>query len=155
MIGPRLLYPGDAVAALLIAEDGRYLLQQRDDKPEIFFPGFWGNFGGAIETGETPEQALLRELHEELGFLIESYSYFCRLVLDFSYAQAGEVVRHFFLVPVSAAQIGSIVLGEGRGFGLFHGEELMNMVKVVPYDSIAIWQHLTRDRIGGRYRGEL
>lgn len=35
----------------------------------------WGYFGGHIERGETPEQALLRETKEELGFDLSKYNY--------------------------------------------------------------------------------
>jgi 8-oxo-dGTP pyrophosphatase MutT (NUDIX family) len=146
------LYPGDAVAALLVTRDGRYVLQQRDDKEGIFFPGFWGNFGGAIESGESPEQALARELREELGVSFESFTHFCRLVMDFRYGNAGEVVRHFFTVPIDASQVDAIVIGEGRAFGVFSGDAILGMAKIVPYDALAIWQHLTRHLIGGRYR---
>lgn len=39
----------------------------RDEKPDIPWPGYWDLPGGAREPGETPEQTVLRELHEELG----------------------------------------------------------------------------------------
>jgi hypothetical protein len=42
------LQTGDAVAAIIVVEDGRYLLQLRDDIPRIFYPGFWGCFGGGF-----------------------------------------------------------------------------------------------------------
>jgi hypothetical protein len=45
--GPRLR-PSDAVAALLVHEDGRYIMQLRDQKEGIFYPGHWGCFGGAV-----------------------------------------------------------------------------------------------------------
>jgi len=59
--------PNHAVAALIQIVDGRYVLQLRDPKPEIFYPDHWGCFGGAIEPGERDEEALMRELREELG----------------------------------------------------------------------------------------
>jgi 8-oxo-dGTP pyrophosphatase MutT (NUDIX family) len=52
------LKPARAAAAIIVFEDGRYLLQLRDQKPGIFFPGHWGLFGGATDPGETPEQAV-------------------------------------------------------------------------------------------------
>src|SRR5262252_4231561 len=42
----------DAVAAIITVEDGRYLMQLRDDIPRIFYPGHWGCFGGAVSAGE-------------------------------------------------------------------------------------------------------
>ena len=41
------LTPSDAAVALIVLDDGRYLLQLRDQKPKIFYPGHWGLFGGA------------------------------------------------------------------------------------------------------------
>ena len=62
-----LLKPANAAVALIIDEQGRYLVQLRDAKPTIFFPDHWGCFGGALEPGETDEQCLAREIDEELG----------------------------------------------------------------------------------------
>ena len=48
------------------------MIYLRDDKPEIPFPNHWDLFGGHLEAGETPEQALVREVKEELGIELES-----------------------------------------------------------------------------------
>lgn len=51
-------------AAALIDVDNRVLIQKRPEgKP---FAGFWEFPGGKLEAGETPEEALVRELQEEL-----------------------------------------------------------------------------------------
>lgn len=56
-------------AALFVAPDGRVLVQKRPEgKP---MAGLWEFPGGKVERDETPELALIRELHEELGVTID------------------------------------------------------------------------------------
>ena len=65
----------------LLIENGRgeVLLQLRDNKTKIPYPNTWGTFGGQIEAGELPEQAILREIMEELAYrpkALEQYAVF-------------------------------------------------------------------------------
>lgn len=58
------------VAVALIDTEGRVLLAQRPEGKSL--AGLWEFPGGKVEVGETPEAALIRELHEELGIETKS-----------------------------------------------------------------------------------
>lgn len=87
-----------AVAAAVIFRNNangqtEYLLGQRG--PGTFYPGYWEFPGGKVETGETPRDAIVRELHEELGIeVIEATPW---IVREHVYEHA-HVRLHFFRV---------------------------------------------------------
>ena len=62
------------VVAALIVEDGKVLIGKR--KAGYPMAHKWEFPGGKIESGETPEACLKRELFEELGIVAESGSFF-------------------------------------------------------------------------------
>lgn len=67
------------IAAIILENDkGELLLYKRDNKPYIPFPGYWDLIGGHVENGETPEEALVREVKEELDLDISEFTFFKR-----------------------------------------------------------------------------
>ena len=86
------------VAVVLIDRDGRVLLSQRPSGKSM--AGLWEFPGGKVENGEVPEEALIRELKEELGidtwcsclaplsFASHSYEDF-HLLCQFSFVGSG------------------------------------------------------------------
>lgn len=89
------------VACAIIWRDGRFLAARR---PEIApFGGYWEFPGGKLEAGEKPEEALCRELEEELGILPLEYEYLGAKV-HFYEAEKLEVALRFFNVASFAGQ---------------------------------------------------
>lgn len=68
------------VVAAVIRQDGKILATQRGYGE---FEGGWEFPGGKIEVGETPEQALMREIREELAASIEVNSHLCDVDYDY------------------------------------------------------------------------
>jgi 8-oxo-dGTP diphosphatase len=65
------------IAAIILENDnGEFLLYLRDNKPTIPFPDHWDLIGGHVEEGETPEQALVREVKEELDIDLKEYTFY-------------------------------------------------------------------------------
>jgi 8-oxo-dGTP pyrophosphatase MutT (NUDIX family) len=62
------------VSALIFSKDGKILMGKKDPSKGGVYPDVWHIPGGGIEEGETIEQALAREVLEEVGIDIKPYS---------------------------------------------------------------------------------
>lgn len=69
------------VTAAIIEQSGRYLLARR--APGQSLEGFWEFPGGKVEAGESPEQCLARELHEELELTVEVGTFFSESIYEY------------------------------------------------------------------------
>jgi 8-oxo-dGTP pyrophosphatase MutT (NUDIX family) len=114
-------------------------MQLRDQKPNIFYPGHWGLFGGAIEANENPIVALKCELQEELRLDISKCRYFTNFTFD--YGQHGTVFRRFYEVGIPGPALKKLSLQEGAEMRTFLPSEVLNLPRIVPYDSFAVWLH--------------
>jgi 8-oxo-dGTP pyrophosphatase MutT (NUDIX family) len=98
------------VAIAILYQSDHLLLQLRDDLPTILYPGCWAMFGGHLEPGESPLQAVKREIWEEIGFTMANPVYFR------SYSDQ-IAIRHVFSHPLTVS-LAELNLQEGWDFAL-------------------------------------
>lgn len=58
-----------------IEKDGKYLMLYRNAKKNDVNGGKWVGVGGHIEENESPDEALVREVKEETGLVLDSYRF--------------------------------------------------------------------------------
>ncbi|NJP10643.1 MAG: NUDIX domain-containing protein [Leptolyngbyaceae cyanobacterium RU_5_1] len=104
------------VAIAVLHQNGQFLMQLRDDNPNIPYPGHWALFGGHLEPGETADIAIQRELLEEIGYAPPNLTLLTRV----DDAKAIRYVYH------GALQVGleKLVLGEGLDMALLTLENI-------------------------------
>lgn len=141
------LHASSAVAAIVVVEPERYLMQLRDDIPNIWYPGHWGLFGGAVEEGEDEIVALRRELNEELELELETAELFVRFDFDLTPMGLKRYFRAYYEVPISAAAHERLVLHEGAQMQALPGDDALSLPRLSPYDSFALFMHHHRRRI--------
>jgi 8-oxo-dGTP diphosphatase len=111
------------VSAIPINPEGKILLQQRDDRPDLLYPGHWTTFGGAIEGDETPDRAMRRELLEEIELDLPMKLWKVeQFVLKIG---EGELPgENFIYVGRIDRPAEAITLNEGQALGYFALEDL-------------------------------
>jgi 8-oxo-dGTP diphosphatase len=115
--------------AILIRPNGEYLLASRPQGKG--WAGWWEFPGGKIESGESPEHALIRESQEELGITPTQIQPWIKRRYDYPAthdAEAKTVLLHFFFV---SAWQGELQAREGQQFAWQHPQKL-NVSPVLP-----------------------
>ena len=108
----------ESVVILPYVKD-KILMQLRDAKDGIIFPGQWGFFGGSINDREMPEEAAKRELFEEIGLNPKIIDKFFTDKIP----ELGNHISHAFCCLLSVP-IKDIKLLEGTDLGLFSIKEV-------------------------------
>ena len=96
---------------LLFDRHNRLVVYLRDDNPDIPFPNHWDFFGGHLEAFEHPEQALVREVREEVGFELERWNFF-----RVYHCTKGDVypnIKHIYWAQIDRAAA-ELTLNEGQ-----------------------------------------
>jgi 8-oxo-dGTP pyrophosphatase MutT (NUDIX family) len=120
-------------------------MQLRDVRPDIWYPGHWGCFGGSSEPGEEPLQALCRELQEELELQVRDARLIARFDFDFGPLGLGKGCRNYYLVELPVNALAGLVLHEGQRMEALSYAQLISGIPVVPYDAFAL--HLIHSRL--------
>ncbi len=108
-----------SVTCVLPYVGNQFLLQLRDFKGGIVYPGMWGFFGGSIFLNEEPRDSAFREIEEEIG-LQPPFLYFLG---RFTIADLHDVESYTYFFPLSK-NLSSLVLNEGADFGLFSVDKI-------------------------------
>jgi 8-oxo-dGTP diphosphatase len=112
--------------AILYNAHGQILIQQRDAKPGLLFPLHWTTLGGRVEDGEHPDDAIRRELLEEIE--LEPQVRFWR-IFEHAYEVDGEqitVEQHVYVGEINLP-VSDIVLNEGQALGYFEADDINNL----------------------------
>ena len=96
----------DVAVGVLIDGDGRFLLTSRPEGK--VYAGWWEFPGGKLEAGESVAEALARELHEELGIVVDEVRPWDVTRMDYAHAR---VRLHFCKVT---AWHGDFEMREGQ-----------------------------------------
>ena len=127
------------IAAIIFEnENGEILLYLRDNKPGIPFPQHWDLIGGHVEEGETPEEALVREVKEELDIELKEYKFFKKY--ECNEGDAYPNIKYIYTGTINIP-IEKITLLEGDRPQYFHYDEIpgvkfANILKRVVMDYI-------------------
>ena len=118
-------------SVILIAEDGRVLLQRRDNNAEIRDPGMLSIFAGAALHVETPEQTALREIEDETTLILTPN--------DVTFVGEATYNGHHSMVFVAhAIEPSSITIREGAGVEAIALQSLHERADIAPISKIAL-----------------
>tara|TARA_B110001454_G_C12511662_1_gene347098 strand:+ start:136 stop:561 length:426 start_codon:yes stop_codon:yes gene_type:complete len=121
----------------IITVKNKYLLQLRDNKKNIFFPGFWGLFGGRLDKNELHSKAIKREIKEETNLKVKVI----RKILAVDFSMVGlKKERNIIYFDCKVLNNKKIILSEGQKYNFFSFNQIKKL-KIVPMDFVAINCH--------------
>lgn len=114
-------------ASAIICWDKKILLFLRDNKPTIPYPNYWQLPGGGIEKGETPDEAVRRELEEEVSYVPKKLNYLGQV------KRPDNKLSYFYYSFVDETEAGKFKIGqtEGQAIAFFSLDEI-SRIKVTP-----------------------
>lgn len=122
----------EVAAAIFYNKENKILLQNRKKISKLGEE--WGFFGGGIEKNETPKQALVREIKEELNYEIKEFSFFRTEVFE---NENHHIEINYYLIPLDNINIRQFDQKEGNGM-VFYSLEEAKTLKMNPKDKEVI-----------------
>ena len=110
--------------AVVVDSQNNILCQLRDNKPEIQFPRFWTcSPGGHIESGENPNEAIIRELREEFEIEVENLK---KLTVIHETKKETQGTYHAFTADL-ASPLDHLKCNEGQKACFYSPEEVLKL----------------------------
>lgn len=128
-------------SAILFTEDERYLFQLRDDKLGLPLRNHWAFFGGEVDPGETPGQAVLREIEEELTYMPNNCLWFHEAVYILPRHHKQIVRKAYYSIKIEPNDIDSMIQCEGADMRLMSVAEILALQRVAPWDVSVVLLH--------------
>ena len=114
-------------------------MQLREDKPGLPLRNHWAFFGGEVDPGEAPQDAILREVEEELTFRPNNCCWFHEAVYILPLHGRDVVRKAYYLIEIKPEEVDSMVLCEGADLKLMTVSEILTLNRVAPWDlSVAL-----------------
>ena len=120
-----------SVAVLVLYNDKLEILLQHRSADATRLPNHWAFFGGGLEGEETPEEALSREIREELEYDVRTP----RLVLTQEIPGYADSLKYVYVEEYDPSQL--LVLHEGQGMKWWRFEDL-SCLTIVDHDRTAL-----------------
>ena len=125
------------VSCILVSKTGEIILQLRDNNPAIKDPNSLSLFAGAVEEGETIEDAIAREIWEETTLKFDKFTY------SFTWDNGDGRVSHvFYHDNVDTADID---VREGQGFRLMRSRADLEKYKFAPISKAILAEFFKRN----------
>ncbi len=110
---------GTSIIFVMLDDAPKFLLFLRDNKDDIPYPNCWDLLGGHVESGETPDECIAREMREEIGIDIGKPELFRKYEMN-------DRVEYTYWQMFSL-DAGDIQLSEGQALRWFSENEVRDM----------------------------
>jgi 8-oxo-dGTP diphosphatase len=113
------------ISLLLIAKNKKFLLLKRENGNHIY-SSHWGLPGGSVEKNETPIDAIIREIKEEMSLNIKNVTFLKKYPYHNTYI-------NLFIYNPTELNLNDIILNnEHTKWGLYTYYDILNMKNVIP-----------------------